>query len=173
VRKVTFGVGCSLDGFIGRDNDDVDRLHWSDDVARLSAAYWDTIDTVLMGRRTYDVAVRAGTSAYSGVANYVFSRTLQPGLRDGVTVVSEDPARFTEGLRGQDGRGICVMGGGELASCLLRGGQLDEIVLDVHPIIVGGGVPAFRPIPSDVELELVEHQALQNGCLLLTYRVLR
>src|SRR3712207_4002546 len=75
-RKVTFGVASSLDNFIARLDHAVDWLTWSDEVSELTSAFWKTIDTVVMGRKTYEVAVRQGLTAYPDVKNYVFSGTM-------------------------------------------------------------------------------------------------
>src|SRR4029078_10947133 len=76
MRKVTFGGASSLDNFIARNDDSVDWLKWNREVDEIFAKYWQTVDTVVMGRRTYEVAARMGSGAYPGVKNYVCSRML-------------------------------------------------------------------------------------------------
>jgi dihydrofolate reductase len=74
MRTVTFGGANSLDNFLARPDHAVDWLRWGDEVAEITAAYWKTIDTVLMGRKTYEVARASGvTGGYPGVRNIVFS----------------------------------------------------------------------------------------------------
>src|SRR5215472_8585014 len=109
MRKVTFGGANSLDNYIARTNHAVDWLRWSDDAAKVMAEYWKTIDTVLMGRKTYEVALRSAKAggAYPGVKTVVFSRTLKAGTVAGVTIVSEDAADFVRELKRQDGNDIC------------------------------------------------------------------
>jgi dihydrofolate reductase len=137
------------------------------------ADYWKTIDTVLMGRKTYEVAARQGKGGegYSGVKTYVFSRTLADGPHEGVTVVREDAAGFVRDLKGQDGRDICLLGGGELAKSLFEAGLIDEIGFNVHPVLLGSGIPLFHPMSRQIELELKECRPFKNGCVYLTYRV--
>ena len=78
MRKVTFGGACSLDNFIARKDDAVDWLLWNKEAGEIMRDYWKTIDTIVMGRRTYEVAARSGSKGgYSGVKTYVFSRTLK------------------------------------------------------------------------------------------------
>jgi len=79
MRKVTFGGANSLDNYFARKDDAVDWLMWSNEAASVMKDFWKTIDTVVMGRRTYEVALRlgAGGGAYPGVKNYVFSRTMK------------------------------------------------------------------------------------------------
>ena len=80
-----------------------------------------------MGRKTYEVALRSGYGGgYPGVKNYVFSRTLPEDPGGGVTLVRGEAAEFVRGLKGQDGKDICLMGGGELARSLFEAGLIDE-----------------------------------------------
>ena len=79
MRKVTFGGANSLDNYIARKDDAVDWLMWSNEAAAVMTDYWKTIDTIVMGRKTYEVALRmgAGGGAYAGMKTYVFSRTMR------------------------------------------------------------------------------------------------
>ncbi|MGQ0736317.1 MAG: dihydrofolate reductase family protein [Acidobacteriota bacterium] len=171
MRTVTFGVGCSLDGFIARADHSVDWLHWSADVQALTTEFWKTIDTVVMGRKTYEVALRAGTSAYPGVRNIVFSRTMPPPPDRSVEVVADEAGPFMRALKAKRGSGICVMGGGELAHSLFEARLIDEVGLNIHPILLGSGIPLFLAQPRSVALDLVECRSIQGGCVYLLYRV--
>lgn len=144
---------------------------WSDEAAAVTADFWKTIDTVLMGRKTYEAAARFGqASGYPGVKNYVFSRTLQEERR-GVTVVREDAAGFVRRLKEQEGKDICLMGGGELARSLFEADLIDEIGFNIHPVLLGAGIPLFHPMSRQINLELKECRAFKNGCVYVTYRV--
>jgi dihydrofolate reductase len=173
MRKVTFGVANSLDNFIARTDHAVDWLLWGDEAAAVMRDFWKTIDTVVMGRKTYEVALRHGTSSYPGVKTYVFSRTLPPSQVRGVAIVPEDAAGFVRGLKGEDGKGICVMGGGELAKSLFEADVIDEVGLNVHPVLLGSGIPLFLPMSRQVDLELLECKTFKNGCVFVMYRVKR
>jgi dihydrofolate reductase len=173
VRKVTFGGANSLDNYLARPDHAVDWLLWGKEAAAVMADYWKTIDTVLMGRKTYEVAVRSGHGggSYPGMMTYVFSRTLPEVGARGVTVIREDAAGFVRGLKGQDGKDICVMGGGELARSLFEAGLIDEIGFNIHPVLLGSGVPLFHPMSRQINLELLECRPFKNGCVYVTYRV--
>ena len=173
MRKVTFGVACSLDHFIARKDHSVDWLVWSEEVGALTAAFWKTVSTVLMGRKTYEVAVRSGTSSYAGVGNYVFSRTLKEAPDENVEIVSGDAVAFVKRLKQQDGQGICVMGGGELARPLFEADLIDEVGLNIHPVLLGSGIPLFHELTRPIELELIESRVLSAGCVYVLYRVRR
>jgi dihydrofolate reductase len=172
-RKVTFGVACSLDGFIARPDHAVDWLQWSDEVTALTSSFWKTIDTVLMGRKTWEVAAALGTTSYPGVKNYVFSHTLRAAPDARIHIVSGDAAEFVRGLKAQEGAGICVMGGGELARSLFEAELIDEVGLNLHPVLLGAGIPLFHAMSRQVDLELIDSQVLRTGCVYVLYRVKR
>ncbi|GAB5078824.1 dihydrofolate reductase family protein [Arthrobacter sp. AD-310] len=180
MRTVTYGAACSLDGFITGPGGSLDWLHFSRDVEDVMARYWSTVDAVLMGRKTWEFAAGQGlggegTEGSGGlppVATYLFSRTLQKAPA-GVKLVSVDAGGFVNRLKRRPGKGICVMGGSELANSLFEAGAIDEVSLNVHPVLLGSGVPFFRPLSRRVPLELAEARSISGGCVLLTYRVVR
>jgi dihydrofolate reductase len=170
MRRVTFGAAASLDGYIARASGGLDWLRWSPDVASAAANLWATYDTVVMGRMTHEAAVREGTTSYPSVANYVCSQTVAPGRRDGVEFVRDGVALVTA-LREQPGKGICIMGGGVLGRSLIDAGLVDEIGVNVHPVLLGSGVPLFQALRSPVEMALLQCSRFENGCVLLRYEV--
>jgi dihydrofolate reductase len=171
MRKVTFGGANSLDNFIARKDDSFDWILWNKEAGEIMQDYWKTIDTVVMGRRTYEVAARSGSKGgYPGVKTYVFSRTIKKAGSKELTFVSEDAADFIRRLKEEDGKDICVMGGGILAKSLFEAGLIDEIALNIHPVLLGSGIPLFYEMPRQIDLELVKCQELSNGCVVVTYR---
>jgi dihydrofolate reductase len=172
MRKLTFSVASSLDNYIARENGAVDWLLWSDDAQAVTAAHWKTVDTMLMGRKTYETAVRQGGGGGTpGMQTYVFSRVLDNPAHAGVEVVRGDAVEFVRDLKQRPGRAVSLMGGGELADSLLAAGLVDEIELNIHPVLLGSGVPLFHGASRQIDLELLESRPLQRGCVLLTYRV--
>lgn len=171
MRKTIYGAAVSLDGYIARTNDEVDWLLWSSDVAKITSEFWKDVDTVIMGRRTYEVAVKSGMPVYPNVKNYVVSRTMTAAPHPDVTIVSTDPVEFVRQLKEQPGASICIMGGGVLAQSLLEAGLVDEVGVNVHPLLLGSGIPLFRSMQRQLQLELIEAKTLQHGCVMATYRV--
>jgi dihydrofolate reductase len=171
MRKVTFGVANSLDNYIARKDHAVDWLLWGEEAASVMAEYWKTIDTVVMGRKTYEVALRAGTTSYPGVMTYVFSRTMAESRGEAVQIISQDAVEFVRKLKSQEGKGICVMGGGELARPLFEADLIDEVGLNIHPVLLGSGIPLFLPLGRQVDLQLLECRPFKNGCVFVMYRV--
>src|SRR5262245_18524042 len=100
--KVTFGRANSLDNYIARPDNAVDWLRWGDEAAAVMAEFWKTIDIVLWGRKTYEVARRSGwDGGVPGMTNYVFSRTLPEGRLGGVNVIGWEATEFVRGLKEQ------------------------------------------------------------------------
>jgi len=168
MRKVTYGAGVSLDGYITGPDEAIDWLLWSDDAQAISSESWKGVDTMLMGRKTYEFAARSG-GGVSKIKTYIFSRTMAEAPA-GAELVREDAAGFVAALKATPGGDIIVMGGGELGSALIEGGMVDEIGLNVHPLLLGGGIPFFRPIARRVPLTLVEARPIARECVLLRYR---
>lgn len=171
MRKVTFGGANSLDDYFARTDDSVDWLLWGEEVSAISAAFWKTIDTVVMGRRTYEAALRHGTTSYAGVKNYVFSRTLKESPDERAEIISTDAAEFIRKLKNEEGRDICVMGGGLLAKSLFEADLIDEIGLNIHPVLLGSGIPLFHEMSRQINLELLDCKPFKNGCVFVSYRV--
>lgn len=185
MRTVTYGGAVSLDGFLAGVDGSLDWLHFSKDVQDVMTTYWKDVDTILMGRKTYDFAVSSGREANTGkkrtkskpgkkpsVRTYVFSRTLQSIDEPGVELVKEDAVEFVRALKQRPGKAICLMGGGELAQSLLQADLVDRIGLNIHPILLGSGIPTFRDPAHRIKLTLVEHRPLDGGCVLVNYSVL-
>ena len=93
MRTVTYGGACSLDGYLTAADGGLDWLHFSRDVQDVMRSYWASVDTVLMGRKTWEVAAaQAGGGGGSAVKTYVFSRTLRGAIAvpTGAQLVSEE-----------------------------------------------------------------------------------
>ena len=172
MRKVIFGGANSLDNFFARKDDSVDWLIWSKDVTKLMTAFWKNIDTMLMGRRTYEVSLRMGGGGeHAGVNTYVFSRTLKRVEGKNIELVSEDAAEFLRRLKQQPGKDILVMGGGVLAKSFFEADLIDEIGFNIHPVLLGSGIPLFYEMKTQIDLDLLSCQPISKGCVVLTYRV--
>ena len=171
MRTVTFGVASSLDNSIARKDHGIDWLKWNDEIAAVMKTYWKTIDTVVCGRKTYDLAVKHGNPAYPGVMNYVLSRTLKQSPSPKIEIVAEDAVAFVRKLKGQKGKGICIMSGGQVARPLLEADLVDEVGFNIHPVLLGAGVPLFYEMPRQIDLTLLECKTFQGGCVYVRYRV--
>jgi dihydrofolate reductase len=177
MRKVTFGGANSLDNYFAREDGSVDWLMWSDEAAEIMKEFWPKIDAMVMGRKTWDFARQYDSGPkkrkkpHAEMPTYVFSRTLAPGERDGVTVMNEDPGDFVRELKRQPGKDILIMGGGDLAKTLFEAGVIDEIGFNIQPVLLGSGIPLFHTMNRQIDLELLECRPFKNGCVYVRYRV--
>lgn len=173
MRKVIFGGANSLDNFIARKDDAVDWLLWSKELNQIMKDMWENIDTVVMGRKTYEVAQRMGGGGPDvNVKTYVCSRTIKKASSEKVTFVAEDAATFVRRLKEEEkGKDICVLGGGLLAKSLFEADLIDEIGFNIHPVLLGSGIPLFHELSRQIDLELKECRQLSSGCVLVTYTV--
>src|SRR5260370_5543677 len=183
MRKVTLGLANSLDNYIARKDGGYDWIHWSREVARVSAKFMKTVDALLIGRKTYEVMLSSGQTSYPGAKNYVFSRSKKKSAAitkklaarkktdKNVEIISEDAAAFVKKLKQKKGKGIVVFGGGELAKSLFDADLIDEIVLNFHPVLLGSGVPLFHETKRQIDLEFLDCKVLKRGYLALYYRV--
>ena len=173
MRKVVFGGANSLDNYFARKDDAVDWLLWSDEVGKIMADYFKTFDTIVMGRRTYEVGLASGHGGgtYGGMKTYVFSRKLKPRSSKKLEITSEDVADVVGRLKQQEGKDICIMGGGLLAKSLFEADLIDEVGFNIHPVLLGSGIPLFHEMKHQVDLELIDCKTFKTGCVLVTYRV--
>ena len=86
-------------------------------------------------------------------------------------MIRDDAAARVRDIRAQEGKDLCLMGGGELARSLFEAGLIDEIGFNIHPVLLGAGIPLFHPMNRQIDLELKECRPFKNGCVYVTYRV--
>ena len=142
-----------------------------------------TVDAILIGRKTYEVMLAGGQASYPGAKNYVFSRSrkritaLSEALAaskqavKNVEIVTGDAAAFVWKLKEKKGKGIVVFGGGELARSLFEAALIDELVLNIQPVLLGSGIPLFHELKRQINLELFDVKRLKDGAIVLSYRV--
>lgn len=169
-RTVVLGLGISLDGYIARRNDAVDFLFMPKDYSM--APFFATIDTAIMGRRTFDVAMKMGGGGFGGssMESYVMSRTRPPGERDGVEFVNDSPAALVARIRSRPGKHIWLMGGGELAREFLKEDLVDELYIGIVPVLLGEGLPLFPSGFPQREFMLTENKTFSRGMIALKYK---
>jgi len=171
MRKTFFLVANSLDNFIAKEDGGVDWLRDSTEAHEMLEKLWKNVDTVVMGRTSYEFSAAHGMEGFPGVENYVLSSTLKQDDHKKVMIVSEDTAAFVRGLKEQEGGDICVMGGAQIAKDCIAGGVLDELHVNIHPTLLGSGAPLFLELDEPIDLELLECRPLPHGCVALAYRV--
>jgi len=168
MRKIKLFIACSLDGFIAREDGSVGWLFTGDYGYR---KFYDSVDTVLMGRKTYELGLKLGET-------YREKRTIVFTKRKNIKKVGNaefvpDVASFTKKLKAQRGKYIWLVGGSEIVSVLLNSSLIDELQIFVHPIILGKGIPLFSNIKKEVKLKLVKTHAFKDGLVELHYKAIK
>ena len=155
-RKFIVYVAISADGFIARRDGSVDWLDRPRPKGNYGmGALYRSIDTCVLGRKTYDLSVSFGMAeGYAGKKNYVFSRTLSKAASPKVSIVSEDVHVFSERLRSEKGKDIWLVGGAELVAAFLDSGQVDEFIIHVIPKMIGEGIPLVAARHRNLGLKL-------------------
>jgi dihydrofolate reductase len=173
MRKVTFRVANSLDNYIARKDGAVDWILGGEEASSAMTDFWKNVDAVVIGRKTYEPVLKSGAPfpTFPGVKNYVISRTLKEDSDKNVEFIREDAVEFIRKLKTQDGKDIFVMGGGLLAKPLFEANLIDEVGVNIHPVLLGSGIPLFHEISHQIDLELIQCNRFKNGCLSVTYRV--
>lgn len=175
MRKVIFRVANSLDNYIARKDGAIDWILGGEEAASVMTEFWKNIDAVVIGRKTYEPVLNSGQPfpTYPGVKNYVLSRTLKGSPDKNVEIIREDVVEFIRKLKIQEGQDIFVMGGGLLAKPLFEANLIDEVGVNIHPVLLGSGIPLFHEMDRQIYLELIECKSFKNGCVSLSYRVKR
>lgn len=169
MRRVIYFVASSLDGFIARQDGGIDWLFTDQDYGYQQ--FLAGIDTVVMGRKTYDLCLTFGEYPYRSLQNFVFSRS-QADFTHAVAVTEPVP-RFVERLRAAPGKNIWLVGGGVLAGEFFAAGAVDELRVFVHPTLIGSGLPLAAGLLRDVTLQLKATQAFNTGLVELAYDVVK
>jgi dihydrofolate reductase len=171
MRQVVYRVAASVDGYIAGPRGEVDWI--VPDPAVDLAKVYESVDTVLLGRRTYELTRQPGAPRWPrGWQVYVFSRTLSPEEHPGVTVVRADAGPRVAALRAAPGREIWLFGGGSLFRSLLEAKQVDLVEVAVMPVLLGGGTPLLEAGAPQTGLALDDVQRYPSGLLGLRYRIL-
>ena len=186
MRELTYYVAVSLDGFIAGPGQDVaDFLYEGDHIDMIFREYRDTLpkvgldalgltatgdrfDTTLMGWSTYASGFTHTRDPYPHTRQVVFSRShLQDEAPEGITVTDADPVEVVRELKAQDGTGIWLCGGGDLAGQLVD--EVDRLVLKVNPIVLGGGTPVFGGVTRTRTWRLDVSTPYESGVVVNEY----
>jgi dihydrofolate reductase len=178
-RKIIVSVATSADGFIARADgsfDWLDRPHPKGNYGM--DAFYKSIDTVLWGRKTCDIALQSqakgvvGSAFDTSVKNYVFTHTRAPSAAPkDVEFVNEPVKTFATHLRAKKGKDIWIMGGAGIIASFLDEGEIDEFILSIVPILIGEGIPLIAPRHRTVPLKLISSTKFTDGLVKLHYAV--
>jgi len=174
MRLVRYNVAASLDGYVAGPHGSFDWI--PDDPTVDFAGIFANVDTVLLGRKSYEVAkAMGGEPAWTPDTRvFVFSHLLSPEAHPDVTVVPDHAVERVQALREEPGDGdIWLFGGGELFRTLLAGGQVDRVEVTIVPVLLGSGTPLLAPHAPQTNLALIDSHVYPSGMVGLTYEVVR
>ncbi|WP_210572405.1 dihydrofolate reductase family protein [Streptomyces sp. GESEQ-4] len=190
MRKLTYYIACSLDGFIGDPSGDGSAMiSFVDEefFEFLKSEYPETLpthgrralglddlqnkrfDTIIQGRGSYELALKEGvTSPYAHLREYVASRTLKESPDPHVEIIADDLVGKVRELKEEEGEfGIYLCGGAQIAGELLD--EVDELVIKSYPIVYGSGMPMFGSGCAVTEFTLDDVRTFKNGAVVRTY----
>ena len=174
-RKVIVHIATSADGYIARSDGDLEWLTSRPAPKGFYGmnAFMKSIDTTVLGRKTYEVSLTLGaTFDNSRGRTVVFSRHPPPAdAPSGVEFLNEAIGPFVSRLRAQPGKDIWLMGGGDIIASFLDEQAIDEFVISVVPVFIGEGIPLIAPRHRHVPLDLLSTERFDNGVVQLHYRV--
>jgi dihydrofolate reductase len=178
-RKIIVYIAASADGFIARPDGSVDWLDRPRPKGNYGmGAFYKSIDTILWGRKTCDMALefqKKGVTAAAfdtRVKNYVFTRSLlQSAAPAGVEFVNKPIKAFATCLREKKGKDIWMMGGAGIIASFLDEGEIDEFMIHVIPKFIGEGILLIAPDRRTVPLKLISCTKFTDGVVKLHYAV--
>lgn len=172
MRRVRYSVAVSLDAYIAGPNNEHDWIIMDPTID--FSAIFSEFDTLLIGRRTFEVTLGMGAGgSMPGVRSYVFSRTLRAEDFPDVTIVADDAANTVAALKAEDGKDIWLFGGGDLFRSLLEAGLVDTVEVAVMPVLLGQGIPLLPAMSAQTRLELTGTKTYPSGIVGLSYAVRR
>jgi dihydrofolate reductase len=173
MRKSVLYIAASLDGFIAKANDDLSFLSLveQDGEDYGYSGFLSTVDTIILGRKTYDWVVnQVGEFPNAHMETYVITRTTKPDSGN-IKFYTGDLGELINTLKQKSGKNIFIDGGAEIANELLKNSLIDELIISVIPIILGDGIRLFQNGIPEKELKLISSKQFEKGLIQLHYEI--
>lgn len=168
MRKVILNVAVSLDGYLEGPNGEYDWCFADQDYGM--ADFFGSIDIIFLGRKSYELIRNTGDINAFPQAKLVFSDTLDPQQNPDVTIIRRADVKETvENLLDEYGANIWLFGGADLIHSLLQENLIDEFLLAVHPILLGGGKSLFGQFNNRIHLRHLDTQTYNTGLVQSRY----
>lgn len=171
-RKVILYIASSLDGYIAKPNDDLSFLSivQQDGEDYGYADFVKSVDTVILGRKTYDwVMTQVPEFPHADKNSFIITRTSRPSV--GKTSFYTDNLKdLILKLKSEQGKNIFIDGGAEIVNELLKENLIDEFIISIIPILVGSGTKLFKDGRPEQKLELISTKQFDKGLTQLHYK---
>jgi dihydrofolate reductase len=171
--QIILYIAASLDGYIAGPNGEID---WLSLVDREGEDYgynefYQSVDAIVSGSKTYEFASSFPERPYPGKPTFVFTQRPLKSERDDVVFLSEEVDQAMEKIKAQGYRRVWLLGGGELVCSFLQHGLIDEYIISIIPVLLGGGIPLFPPTSPQQKLKLLSSRQYDSGLVQVRYRI--
>jgi len=195
MRRIVMFNRVTLEGYFAAADGSLDWVVQDEEIDKSGAGAVSQFDTVLFGRRTYELfekfwphalddsmtaqdphrparrsaEMRAMAVMLNDAQKLVFSRTLREATWKNSRLIREFDAREIESLKGQAGKDMIIFGSGAIVSQLTAHRLIDEYQFVVSPMLLGGGRPLLTGISNQMRLNLQESKAYKSGNVMIRY----
>ncbi|EKB58247.1 dihydrofolate reductase family protein [Bergeyella zoohelcum] len=171
-RKVILYIASSLDGYIAKPNDDLSFLSivQQDGEDYGYADFVKSVDTVILGRKTYDwVMTQVPEFPHADKNSFIITRTSRPSVGK-TSFYTNNLKDLILRLKSEQGKNIFIDGGAEIVNELLKENLIDEFIISIIPILVGSGTKLFKDGRPEQKLELISTKQFDKGLTQLHYK---
>ncbi|MBL8209432.1 MAG: dihydrofolate reductase [Bryobacterales bacterium] len=169
MRQIVLSLGMSIDGYIARRDGSVDFLFMPEDFSM--APFFETIDTVIMGRKTLDIAIAMNGGTFDGMGKktYVFTHGRAAGVAADIEYVNGPVEPLARTLLAYEGKDIWLMGGGDLGRQFLQADLVDRVDIGIVPTLLGDGIPLFPGGFPQRDFDLISCNHYSRGLVTVSY----
>ncbi|WP_437398749.1 dihydrofolate reductase family protein [Flagellimonas lutimaris] len=167
-RKVILNLCTSLDFYIEGKNGEIDWCFTDQDYGMTE--FLNRIDTIFIGRKSYEQLIKEMPNAFADKKKIVFSKTLN-SVDKNLTIIKNNFEESVNRITKSEGKDIWLFGGADLTTNMINANLVDKLMISVHPLILGNGKPLFIDIHNRQNLELIDTKTFSSGLVQLLYKM--
>src|SRR4051812_29478212 len=167
MRKVILNLAVSQDGFIEGPNGEYDWCFTDQDYGMKE--FFKRTDAIFLGRKSHELVTKTGAEYFGKRKIYVFSKTLTETEDKNIVIINNDVKAIVNKIKNEPGKDIWLFGGASLVTTFMNEDLVDELMLAVHPILLGKGKPLFQNIKERIKLQLTNAKTFSSGLVQLFY----
>jgi len=171
-RKVILYIATSLDGYIATKNENLDFLSLVEQEGE-DYGYADfikTVDTVIVGRKSYDKVLSMGFDfPHADKKSYIITRTPKPPIGN-IQFYTENLEALILKLKEKDGQNIFVDGGAEIVNLMMNDNLIDVFCVSIIPVLLGDGISLFQDNRPELQLKFVRSETFKSGLVQIWYQ---